>query len=112
MARQRPDAHQNTWEDVSHAVSMWEASMGVRIRSTITWEPRLSSGAAVEVVIEEGGTIGRGEELVRVREAFPAKRATGQPGAVLWAISCAVRCLEREPWLWSRKMRRDANTQS
>jgi hypothetical protein len=105
MARQKPEAAQNTWSDVAHAVWAWEQELGVRISAQIVWETRLSTGGAVEVVITEGVTVGRGAELVRVREAFPATKMTGQPGAVLWAVSCAIRCLEREPWLWSTTMR-------
>ena len=105
MAKQRPEAAQNTWADVAYAVRGWEREMGVRICAHIMWVDGLSTGGAVEVVITEGATIGRGAELVRVREAFPATKMTGQPGAVLWAVSCAIRCLEREPWLWSTTMR-------
>lgn len=110
MSKQRPDAAQNTWADIAHAVEGWQIEMGVSISAHLMWRGNLSTGGYVEVVIYEDDTVGRGAELVRVREAFPAKKMTGQPGAVLWAISCAIRALECEPWQWSRKMRRRLST--
>ena len=106
MGKQRPDAAQNTWADVAHATESWQHEYGVRICALLCWQENLSTGGYVEVVIYDGNTVGRGAELVRLREAFPARKMTGQAGAVLWAISCALRALEAEPWSWSTKMRR------
>lgn len=108
MSRQKPENASATWSDVATAVLSWEAHYGVRICAHIEWRHNLSAGACVEVVITDGLAVGKGPELVRLREAFPTRKASGQAGAVLWAISCAIRALELEPWQWSAKMRREA----
>lgn len=110
MSKMKPEYAQNTWADVAHAVGEWEVHYGLEVVVQLAWKEKLSTGAWVEVILREGGAVGRGEELTRVREPFPARKATGQPGAVLWAVSAAIRALEREPWLWSRKMRREAQS--
>lgn len=110
MSRQKPEHAQVTWQDVTIAVGEWEAHLGVSIRVELGWRANLTAGAFLEVVLCEGEAVGRGEELIRVREAFPARKMSGQPGAVLYAISAATRALEGEPWLWTRKMRREVKT--
>lgn len=109
MSRQKPEYAGTSWQDVATAVLLWEATYGVRICAQLEWRANLSAGACVEVTIWDGHTVGRGPELVRLREAFPARKAAGQAGAVLWAVSCALRALEAEPWSWSTKMRREAS---
>lgn len=112
MSKQKPEYAQNTWQDVAVAVADWEAHYGVRICAQIMWDARLSPGGFVEVIVNEGATVGRGQELVRRREAFPARKMSGQPGAVMWAISTALRDLEGDMWNWSAKMRREATRQA
>lgn len=107
MARSRPDSHAGaSWSDVDEFVTNWGEELGVSFMVQIGFNPRLSSGAYVEVTIREGMQVGLGEELVRLREAFPVRKAQGHAGAVLWALSSSIRALEAEPWSWSKKMRR------
>lgn len=108
MSRQSPDHAQVTWRDLMINVAERERASGVKVEMLLTFDCRLSAGACVEVVLREANTVGRGAELVRVREPFPAGKASGQAGAALWAVSCAFRAMELEPWLWPRKMREAA----
>lgn len=108
MSKQRPEFAATTWSDVAQSVGEYEAHYGVRLSVVLDWRPNLSTGAFVEVVIREGNTVGTGPELVRVREPFPARRMAGQAGAVMWALTCALRALDAQPWQWSHKMRREA----
>lgn len=105
MSRQKPEYAANSWQDVAQVVGEYEARYGIRICASLWWDARLSTGGYVEVIIYEGGTVGRGPELVRIREAYPARKLAGQAGAVMWALTRATTELERNPWNWSRKMR-------
>lgn len=108
MSRQKPAYAENTWNDVAQAVEGWEKEYGVTIEARLLWQLNLSTGGYVEVIIYDGHTVGRGPELVRVRNAFPARKMSGQAGAVMWAVFAALRALEADKWQWSTKMRRAA----
>lgn len=109
MPRQRVDTGATTWQDLAECVPAWEAEKGVRVAVTIAWTERLRDGAYVEVVLNDAAlALGTGE-LHRVRAPFPTRKASGQPGAVLYAIFTALNDLDANPWYWSTKMRKDAS---
>lgn len=105
MPRQRPEYAQTSWQDIAECVPAWEKEAGVRVAIHITWQPHLSSGACVEAVLLAGNPLEGHKELVRVRQPFPTRKASGQAGAALHAIFLAFAELERNPWLWSPEQR-------
>lgn len=109
MSRGNGTGEGPTWADVATMVGDWEAHLGVCIYVQLAWREGLTSGAWAEIIIREGRVIGMGEELSRMRAAFPTRKATGQAGAVMNAIAQAIRELEANPWTWSAMMRRRVN---
>lgn len=108
MPRQKVEGSGTSWEDIAQAVPAWEAEHGVRVACTVVWEPRLPSGAAVEVVLMDGAPFGEHREVLRVRQPFPTRKAAGQAGAVMHAIFLAFMELDRNPWLWAPRRRQEA----
>lgn len=108
MPRQKPEYAGTSWQDVAEAVSAWEIEKGVRVRIHICWQSILPTGAYVEAVLYDHTTSFEPKELCRVRNAFPARKAAGQAGAVMYCIFEAFNALEREPWLWPSPRRAQA----
>lgn len=100
MGRPKPEATATTWQDLAECVGSWEAEYGVCAVVELSWRHNLSAGAFVEVVLYDARTVGRGVELVRMRGAFPARKMTGQAGAVLHVVFQAFQELDTNPWLW------------
>jgi hypothetical protein len=108
VAKRNPDNASTSWQDISECVPAWCAEYGVRLEATIVWQPNLSSGAYVEVVLYSSMEVGRGAEVVRTRAPFPTRRGAGHAGAVLHAAFQAFQELETNPWLWPSDKRRAA----
>lgn len=97
-----------TWADVSDALPAWEAEYGVEVEYRVRFDSRLPTGAYVECVVYDGQGVERGAELLRQRHPFPARKATGAAGAVLYCTFAALQALENTPWSWSTRMRKRA----
>lgn len=108
MPRKKPEQSGTTWADIAECVPSWEKDAGVRVVATIAFEPHLSDGARVEVVLLAGSRLDARKELCRVRAPFPVKRSSGQAGAVLHAIFQAFAEYESNPWLWTDAKRKAA----
>lgn len=108
MARKQPEVNGTTWADIAECVPSWERDHGVRVVVEISWRANLSAGAYVDVRLCSAGWPEGSGELVRVRQPFPARKGSGQAGAVMHAIFSAFAELENNPWLWGPDARRKA----
>lgn len=107
MARQRSEYAATSWADVAQCVPAWEREYGVYVEVRIRFRQDLADFAYLEVTLCDADEADHGRELMRVRHPFPAQKASGQAGAVLYAIFEAFNTLSLSPWQYSVKMRRE-----
>lgn len=110
--KRKPEYSVTTWADLYECVVTWGEEKGVRVSYRVEVQPLLPLGAYAEVVLYDAEVSGAAGELLRTRCSFPIRKGAGHAGALLYATFEALNALDREPWSWSRKMRREARDQA